>query len=258
MDDLLSSSIEGERAGTDPGGKRRDEFVTTLWNMVVEAGASGDEKAAAALHRLCSMYWYPIYAFIRRRGSTIPEAEDLTQAFFAHLLERDSIARADRERGRFRSFLLTAFKNFHANERARTTATKRGGSNSIVSLEELQAENRYQTEPQTAVTPEKLYDQKWAASLLEQAMATLRAEYDVLSKGPLFDLLRSVVWGGRQEGGYEELARQAGISEGAFKVAVHRMRSRFKECLRQEVAQTVVTPGEIDDELRHLLTALGT
>jgi RNA polymerase sigma factor (sigma-70 family) len=232
-------------------------FATTRWTVVLQAGGPTSEGSAAALGQLCRTYWYPLYTYARRIGMPAHDAEDLTQSFFAYLLEKDSIARADRERGRFRSFLLTAFKNFNANEHARNSTTKRGGGHRMVSLDELQAENRYQLEPQTELTPEKLYDQKWAASLLEQVMATLRAEYEVLNKGPLFDLLRSVVWGGRQEGGYEELARQAGISEGAFKVAVHRMRNRFKECLRQEVAQTVVTPGEIDDELRHLLTALG-
>jgi RNA polymerase sigma factor (sigma-70 family) len=231
-------------------------FATTRWTVVLQAGGPTSEGSAAALEQLCRTYWYPLYSFARRSGVPAHDAEDLTQSFFAFLLERDAISRADRERGRFRSFLLTAFKNYQSNERARHSAAKRGGGHNIVSLDEMQAESRYQLEPQAELTPEKLYDQKWAASLIEQVMATLRAEYAVLSKGPLFDVLRSVIWGGRQEGGYEELARQTGLTEGAFKVAVHRMRGRFKECLRQEVAQTVVTPGEVDDELRHLLTAL--
>ena len=233
-------------------------FATTRWTVVLQAGGPTSEGSAWALEQLCRTYWYPLYSFARRSGVPPHDAEDLTQAFFAYLLEKDVIARADRERGRFRSFLLTAFKNYHANERARHAAAKRGGGHNLVSFDELQAEDRYQHEPKNNLSPEKLYEQKWAASLLEQVMQILRTEYTTLGKGPLFDILRSVIWGGRQEGGYEPLARQAGLTEGAFKVAVHRMRSRFKECLRQEVAQTVATPGEVDDELRHLLSALAT
>jgi RNA polymerase sigma-70 factor (ECF subfamily) len=184
------------------------------------------------------------------------DAEDLTQSFFAYLLEKDVIARADRERGRFRNFLLSAFKNFHASERAHRAAAKRGGGKAIVSLDELQAENRYQHEPKTHLSPEILYDQKWATSLLEQVMQALRTEYAALGKGPLFDMLRGVIWGGRQEVSYAALAARVDLSEGAFKVAVHRLRSRYKEALRREVAQTVASPGEIDDELRHLLAAV--
>jgi RNA polymerase sigma-70 factor (ECF subfamily) len=243
---------------TSPVAQGARVFGTTRWTVVLQAGGPTSDGSTQALEQLCRTYWYPLYSFARRSGVPSHDAEDLTQSFFAYLLEKDAIARADRERGRFRSFLLTAFKNFQANERTRQAAAKRGGNRQIVSLDELQAENRYQHEPQTALTPEKLYDQKWATSLLEQVMLVLRTEYTVLGKGPLFEVLRGVIWGGRQEGGYEPLARQAGLSEGAFKVAVHRLRTRFKECLRQEVAQTVATPGEVDDELRHLLAAVGT
>lgn len=232
-------------------------FATTLWTVVLQAGGPTSDGSAKALEQLCRIYWYPLYSFARRTGVPAHDAEDLTQSFFAFLLEKDAIARADRDRGRFRSFLLTAFKNYQANEHARHTAAKRGGARAIISLDELSAETRYEEEPQTNLSPEKLYDQKWAASLLDRVMQTLRLEYRALGKGALFDVLRGVIWGGRQEGGYELLARQTGLAEGTFKVAVHRMRNRFKECLRQEVAQTVATPGEVDDELRYLLTAVG-
>jgi RNA polymerase sigma-70 factor (ECF subfamily) len=246
----------GEQASPVALGAR--VFGTTRWTVVLQAGGPTSDGSAQALEQLCRTYWYPLYSFARRSGVPPHDAEDLTQSFFAYLLEKDAIARADRERGRFRSFLLTAFKNYHANERARHAAAKRGGSRQIISLDELQAETRYQQEPQTTATPEKLYDQKWAASLLDQVMQGIRNEYAALGKGPLFEILRGVIWGGRQEGGYELLARQAGLAEGTFKVAVHRLRTRFKECLRQEVAQTVATPGEVDDELRHLLSVVGT
>lgn len=231
-------------------------FATTRWTVVLRAGGPTSDGSAAALEQLCRTYWYPLYSYARRTGLTAHDAEDLTQSFFAFLLEKDVLAKADRERGRFRSFLLSAFKNFHANERAHQGAAKRGGGKAVVSLDELQAENRYRNEPQSDLSPERIYDQKWAASLLDQVMQTLRMEYTSLGKGPLFQALRGVIWGGRQETSYAVLAQQIGLSEGAFKVAVHRLRTRFKECLHQEVAQTVATPGEIEDELRHLLAAL--
>ncbi|MEO6001681.1 MAG: sigma-70 family RNA polymerase sigma factor [Opitutus sp.] len=239
-----------------PDGPVARVFATTRWSVVLQAGGPNSDGSAAALEQLCRTYWYPLYSFARRSAIPVHDAEDLTQAFFTFLLEKDTIARANRERGRFRSFLLAAFKNFHANERAYQAAAKRGGGKAIVSLDELQPENRYRNEPLNEISPEKLYDQKWAASLLEQVMQTLRLEYVALGKGPLFDVLRSVIWDSRQEGGYEALGRQTGLSEGAFKVAVHRLRSRYKECLRNEVAQTVATPAEVDDELRHLLAAV--
>lgn len=233
-------------------------FATTRWSVVLRAGGPTSEGSAQALEHLCRTYWYPLYSFARRSGAAQHDAEDQTQSFFAYLLDKDVIARADRKRGRFRSFLLVAFRNYQANERTRQAAFKRGGGKIIVSFDELQAENRYQQEPRSDLSPERLYDHKWAASLLDQVMQMLRVEYTMLGKGPLFETLRGVIWGTRPEGGYETLARQVGLSEGAFKVAVHRLRARFKECLHQEVAQTVATPGEVEDELRHLLSALAT
>jgi DNA-directed RNA polymerase specialized sigma24 family protein len=231
-------------------------FATTLWTVVLRAGGPTSDGSARALEQLCRTYWYPLYSFARRSGAAAHDAEDLTQSFFAYLLEKDAIARASRERGRFRSFLLTAFKNFQANERAYHGAAKRGGGKALLSLDELQAEDRYRHEPKTDLSAEKLYEQKWAASLLDHVMQGLRTEYQTLGKAPLFEVLRGIIWGGRHESGYGALAQTVGMTEGAFKVAVHRLRSRFKEALREEVAQTVSTPGEVDDELRHLLSAL--
>lgn len=233
-------------------------FATTRWTVVLQAGGPTSEGSAAALEQLCRTYWYPLYSFARRNGVPTHDAEDLTQSFFAFLLEKDAIARADRERGRFRSFLLASFKNFQVNAWSRNSAARRGGGRVIVSFDELQAENRFQQEPQSDLSAECLYDKEWATSLLDRVMADLRAEYAALSKAPLFDLLRGIVWGGKQEGGCEAVARKAGLTEGALRVAVHRMRNRLKECLRQEVAQTVATAGEVDDELRHLLAVLST
>lgn len=247
-------------AGENPSsnGQVARVFATTRWSVVLQAGGPNSDGSAVALEQLCRMYWYPLYSFARRSGVPLHDAEDLTQAFFAFLLEKGAIARASRERGRFRSFLLGAFKNFQANERAYQAAAKRGGGKVIVSLDKLHPEDRYRNEPASEISPEKLYDQKWAVSLLDQVMQTLRVEYVALGKGPLFDALRSVIWNSRQETSYEALSRQVDLSEGACKVAVHRLRSRYKECLRHEVAQTVASPAEVDDELRHLLAALSS
>ncbi|WP_414661387.1 RNA polymerase sigma factor [Horticoccus sp. 23ND18S-11] len=220
------------------------------------AGGSTSADSAAALEQLCRAYWYPLYFHARGRGLSPHDAEDLIQSFFAFLLEKAVIARADRERGRFRTFLLSALENFHANARARAGSLKRGGGTVIVSFDEFQAEARYQHEPSTTLTPERLFDQKWAASLLEQVLQILRQEYTAAGKGPLFDDLRSVLWGGRGEASHADLARKLGSTEGAVRVAVHRLRLRFKECLQAEVAHTVVNPDDVNDELRHLLDAL--
>jgi RNA polymerase sigma-70 factor (ECF subfamily) len=252
-----SSSASISREPATPAGKGARVFGTTLWTVVLQAGGPTSGGSAAALEQLFRTYWYPLYSYARRSGVPAHDAEDLTQSFFAYLLEKDAISRANRDRGRFRNFLLASFKNFQANERTRVSAAKRGGGHTIVSFDELQAEDRYRNEPRAILPAEILYDQKWASSLVDRVMAALDAEYASLGKKPLFDLLRQVVWGGRDQG-YEELARQVGTSTGAFKVAVHRLRTRFKECLRQEVAQTVATPGEVDDELRYLLSALGS
>lgn len=234
-------------------------FATTRWTVVLRAGGPTSDGSTKALECLCRIYWYPLYSFARRGGASPHDAEDITQSFFVHLLEHNAVAKADRERGRFRSFLLAAFKNFQANAHARESAAKRGGGKAVLSLDGLNAEDRYQHEPQTDLSPERLYDQKWANSLLDLVMQQLRTEYTTLGKDAQFEVLRSAIWGGRrgEAGGYEMLAREVGMSEGAFKVAVHRLRARFRECLHLEVAQTVATPGEIEDELRHLLKALG-
>ena len=166
------------------------------------------------------------------------DAEDSIQSFFTFLLEKEVFARADRDRGRFRTFLLCSLKNFQANDRARRDSQKRGGGQRFVSFEELQAESRYEAEPSSDLSPERLYDQKWATSLLERVLDTLEIEYTAAGKEPMFRALRTLVWGGRDVRTYEMVAKELGTTEGAIKVAVHRLRARFKERLRDEVAQT--------------------
>jgi RNA polymerase sigma factor (sigma-70 family) len=231
-------------------------FATTRWTVVLQAGGALSPGSQSALAQLCRTYWFPLYSFLRRRGLTQHDAEDLVQSFFAFLMEKDVIARADRERGRFRTFLLSALQNFQSNERAKTNSQKRGGRTTIVSFDELQAEARYQSEPATNLSPERLFEQKWAASLLEQVLLTLRQEYALAGKSALFEAIRGLLWGGRGDVSYAAIGQQLGMSEGAIKVSVHRLRLRFKECLQNEVAQTVGTAAEVEDELRHLLAAL--
>jgi RNA polymerase sigma-70 factor (ECF subfamily) len=225
--------------------------------MVIRAVEAGTSAGRAALEELCRVYWYPLYGFARSRGLTQHDAEDLTQGFFEDLLAREAIARADAARGRFRTFLLAAFQNFQSHQQARAGRIKRGGGREIVSIEALQqAESRFQEEPVTTESPEKLFDRKWAMSLLDEALATVRREYSAVGKEVLFDELKMVLWGGRGEGTYAEIAHRLGSTAGAVKVSVHRLRKRFREELRAEVAKTVLDLADVEDEMRHLFTAL--
>jgi RNA polymerase sigma factor (sigma-70 family) len=232
-------------------------FATSNWSMIARAGAMDSDGTRAALAELCRIYWYPLYWFTRSRGLSQHDAEDLIQAFFEDLLRRNAIARADVARGRFRTFLLTSLRNFHSHQRGRAAALKRGGGSELISLDAAgAAEKRFQHEPATESSPEKLFDQKWALSLLDTTLNRLCREYTAAAKQAWFDELKVVLWGGRGEVSYAEIAGRLSTTEGAVKVAVHRLRARFKECLRDEIAQTVPNPAEIDDEMRHLFAAV--
>jgi len=232
-------------------------FATTHWSLVVRAAEARTSEGRAALEELCRTYWQPLYWFARRRGLAPADAEDLTQGFLADLLARGAIAQADASRGRFRSFLLASFENFHSHERAHTATLKRGGGCEFVSLQALQeAESRFQEEPVCNDSPEKVYDRKWAGSLIDQAIATVRREYVAAGKGPLFDTLKMVVWEGRDAGNYVEIARQVGSTEGAIKMAALRLRRRSAEALQDEVAKTVLDPADLEDEMKHLLAVV--
>ena len=228
-------------------------FATTHWSLIVRAAETGTPAGRAALEELCRIYWYPLYWFARRRGLTPQDAEDLTQGFLADLLARGAVAQADAARGRFRTFLLASFENFHSYQRARASRLKRGGGCEFVSLQE--AESRFQEEPVSADSPEKMFDRTWAISLIEQAIAAVRHEYAAIGKGPLFNALKAVLWGEHGAASYAEIARQLGSTEGAIKVAAHRLRRRFRETLRSEVAKTVMDSADLEDEMRHLLAA---
>ena len=241
------------------------EFPSTQWSVVLAAGAARASEARRALEALFEAYWYPLYAYVRRRGHDFHEAQELTQEFIARLLEKHSIEVADRERGRFRSFLIASLKHFLANEWDRARAKKRGGGAQILSLDlpiDIEtAERRYSLEPVHGMTPERVFERRWALTLIERVMERLHAEARKARKMKLFESLKPYLpaihegdSGGKP---YAEVARALGMSEGAVKTAVHRLRRRFRAVLREEIAGTVGDPGDVDDEIRYLISVIG-
>jgi RNA polymerase sigma factor (sigma-70 family) len=233
-----------------PGAAR--QFASTRWSLVVAAAQRELPESREALASLCRLYWYPLYAYARRHLSRAEDAQDLTQEFFARLLERDYLRQADRQRGRFRSFLLTAFKHFLANEHERANAQKRGGGRKLLPLDFDSGERRYQREPSHEATGEALYERGWALALLEQALARLREELTAAGKGRLFECLRETLTGADAPRPYAEIAAELGMSAEAIKVTVHRLRRRYAELVRAEIAQTVTTPEGPDRPVRLL------
>jgi RNA polymerase sigma factor (sigma-70 family) len=228
-------------------------FETTQWSTVLAASQSTG-RAREALATLCQIYWYPLYAYLRRGGHTAEDAEDLTQGFFTHLLEKGALRSADPERGRFRSFLLASLRHYVSNERARARADKRGGSTVLLPLHD--AEGRYRREPPDDRTPEKLLDRRWALAVLDRVAATLRDEFRRRGKEAVFDGLKEYLAGDAEGPSYREIGVRLGLSEGAARVAVYRLRRRFGELLRKEVGQTLASPQDIEDEIRCLIRAL--
>jgi RNA polymerase sigma-70 factor (ECF subfamily) len=208
------------------------------------------------LERLCRGYWYPLYAYVRRRGHQPQDAQDLTQGFFAALLAGKYLAQANRERGRFRTFLLSSFDNFLHNEHDRATALKRGGGRELVSWEEATAEGRYAQEPAGGLSPEQIYEMRWAATLLERVLARLREESLHPARLELFDQLKPHLWGEDEATPYAQLATRFNLSVAAIKVTVHRLRRRYREVLREEIAQTVADPAEVDGEIQYLIRVM--
>jgi RNA polymerase sigma factor (sigma-70 family) len=232
-------------------------FVTTHWSVVLAAGRSDSTQARAALEKLCKNYWYPLYAFVRRLGHSPHDAEDLVQGFFAICLEKNYLIAAEQTRGRFRSFLLIALKHFLANEYDKAQARKRGGAQISISLDSLTAEQRYALEPTDELSADKLFERRWALTLLDQVVTRLRDEQAAAGKLEQFEQLKECITNAGRGTPYVELASRLGTSEGAIKVAVHRLRQRYREVLEEEIANTVSSPEEIEDERRQLLRALG-
>lgn len=230
-------------------------FGTTHWSLVAAAASADSHARRAALESLCRVYWYPIYAFIRRLGNPPDEAADLTQSFFLELLSKDRLARVDAERGRFRAFVRTAVRHFVANQRRGELAQKRGGGRTVVSFEISTGESRYQCEPVDEVTPEHLFERRWALTITNAALANLESRYAADGRAELFQQLAPFL-SGSGPCGYAELAERLGMTEAAVKTAIHRLRVRCRELIRAEVGQTVESPDAIDDELRHLFQVL--
>ncbi len=238
---------------SEPAGA--DRFGTTHWSMVqAAAGSSPDSREALAA--LCRDYWYPLYAYVRRRTGDLHEAQDLIQEFFSRMLQKNTIAVANPQRGRFRTFLLASLRNFLTNEWNKAQAQKRGGGRAVIPFDFTSSESRYAAEPADQLTAEKLYDRQWAETLLDHVLARLRDEFVRAGKLPQFEQLKGFLAGG-EKGGYAAAARRLGISEGAAMVAASRLRRRYRQLLQGEIAQTVAGPEEVQDEIRSLFASLG-
>src|SRR6266516_4646194 len=235
---------------------RGQNFATTHWSVVLTAGDSALPQAAEALEQLCRTYWYPLYAYVRRSGHDPQDAEDLTQSFFARVLEKKGFQRAQRERGKFRSFLLTSLKHFLTNEWHRARAVKRGGGAPHLHFDAVAAEHLYLLEPTHDLTAEKLYELSWATALLERVRARVRQEYVAEGKAERFDAAEQFLPGEQSKMTYGEASQRLGIPEGTLKSDVHRVKRRYRELLRAEIANTVAGPDDIADELRHLMRVL--
>ena len=223
---------------------------------MLAAGQRGSAEAEEALGRLCALYWYPVFAFVRRKGHPGDDAQDLTQGFFARLIEKGDLGDADRSRGRFRSFLLTACQHYLSNERDRARAQKRGGGILPVSIDVAAAESRYDRALAHAETPERLYERQWCLTLLAGVLDDVREEYEAAGRAALFDRLKDFLTGDDGAGTHADAAGDLGMTAAAVKVAVHRLRRRYREALHRRVSDTVETAEEIDDEIRHLLKTL--
>jgi RNA polymerase sigma factor (sigma-70 family) len=234
----------------------RSLFLTTHWSVVLAAKDKSSPDSAAALEALCRAYWYPLYAFVRRQGHPPSDAQDLTQGFFARLLGKEYLRAADREKGRFRTFLRVALRRFLANEWDHARRLKRGGGHPMLPFDTTAGEELYQAERGDALPPDRLYERRWARALLDQALVRLRAEYTAAGKTAEFDQLKESLNARRGGIAYRDLAAALDVSEGAARVAVHRLRKRFRAVFRATVAETVSAPEEVEDELRHVVGLL--
>jgi RNA polymerase sigma-70 factor (ECF subfamily) len=241
---------------TNSTGADARRFATTHWSVILAAADSSSPQHERALSTLCRTYWYPLYAYLRRRGYDTHQAEDYTQGFFAAILERQGLRRADPKYGKFRSFLLASLKNFLSDEWDRAQTQKRGGDKKVLSLDLDIAESRYAREPAHHLSPEKLFERSWALTVLKQAMDRLKAESTTPDKQRLFDRLKVYISAERDAAAYRQVAAELDMTEGAVKVAVHRLRRRYRELVRDEIAQTVTTEAQVDEEIQDLFAAL--
>lgn len=256
---MTARSSGDSSAGDANAGKHAGEssrFATTSWSLVARAGERDAATARAALETLCGAYWYPLYAFLRRQGRGADEAQELTQAFFCELLEKQRVPQARAERGRFRSFLLASLRNFAANRRRDERALKRGGDRRFESLDFAAGERRYRDEPADRETPERLFERQWATAVTQAALRGLEAEYAEAGKAELFGRLAPLLLDDGGDASHADRAAAWGMSAGAIRTALHRLRLRCRERVREEIARTVADDGEVEDEMRELFTAL--
>lgn len=254
---MAEGSSEGSGAPY-AGGTGHGVFATTHWSLVISARDLASPESAEALERLCQLYWSPLYAFIRKSGFSPADAEDLTQGFFARLLQKDYIRTASREKGRFRTFLLTALKAYMANEWDRQHAQKRGGFAQVISIDQTAEETRLGNLLADPRKPDDLYDRQWTLTLLQVVIGQLRSEYETSGRAKLFEHLQNAMAGEDCAIPYAEVAMQLGLTESAVKMASYRLRSRYRELLREQVAQTVSSSEEVDSEIRALFAAFGS
>mgnify|MGYP001185071297 CR=1 FL=1 len=245
----------GRKTTNAPSAVAQPLFATTHWSVVLAAGSRESPEASAALEKLCCTYWYPLYAYVRREGHTPADAQDLTQGFFADLLARNALAHVGREKGKFRSFLLAALRHFLSDQRDQARAVKRGGGKEMLSLDAEKAEGRYGLEPIERLDAEKIYERRWAMTLLGQAWTRLREESVAHGKLQQFERLAEFV-AGEAEVTCVSAASELGLTESAMRSVVHRLRERYRALIREEIACTVSAPGEIDEELRYLITVM--
>lgn len=231
-------------------------FATTHWSVVLAASSPEDPQAAQALERLCGTYWYPLYAYIRRQGYDVAAAQDLTQGFFYHILSRRFLEKANRNKGKFRSFILGSLKYFLADELARLQAKKRGAGQAVILLDAQSAEERYRLEPVELMDAEKLFERRWAITLLERVLERVEGEFLASGNKEVFKRLRGFLVGDRAIGTYQEVAAALGTTEGGVKVAVYRMRQRYRQLFYEEIAQTVADPSEVEDEMRYVFAVI--
>jgi RNA polymerase sigma factor (sigma-70 family) len=248
----ISRMLSGSHAADDAA-RKAGWFVTTHWSVVLAAGQGAEPGAAKALEELCQAYWHPLYAFLRRQGHSVEDAQDLVQAFLCHLLERGILQVADPRRGRFRSFLLGALKHFVSDETRKLEAQKRGGGQPNISLNWADAEGRFQQQPSDEASPDRLFERHWATTLLDRALDRLRAECAAAERREQFEQLQGFVTGEKGAVSYAEAAARLGMSLSAVKSAILRLRRRYHETVREEVSHTVSSVGEVEDELRYLL-----
>ena len=232
------------------------QFATTSWSQVLAAREGTSTESRQALEALCKAYWYPLYAFVRLQGYDPDAARDLTQAYFAQLLEKDYLKDVQPSAGRFRAFLKVSIKHFLSKERVKAHALKRGGRARVISLDADDAEGHYRFEPVDRLTPEEIFERRWALTVIERVLGKLRQEFSQTGKEEEFDKLKAFLTGEEPRTSYREVAAELGTSEGAVKASVHRLRGRFGKLLREEIAETVANPDEVDDEVRHLLQVI--